>query len=891
MPAIRLTPGTAFERETLAADTERIRNILREKDYLVPTMNEPRVVYDSETNRIGITLSGDAGPVVEVVIDAEGKKVGSSTQARLLPLKREGTLDYAAIIEGERRLENYFQEQGYFFADVISKCSVDPPLTDDDASAIPNDTEVLCSYLNNSELADRTVRVRYEVLLDRRLKLVDVRIHGVEDILADGKVPGIATFTYDDISSVLGTKRANILGIIPLFGYGRGYTSDRILAEDAATIRSLLRELGYREAVVQVIRGVSPDGENLIITFRVEPGSQTLISEVVITGNTAIDTATLMAQFPDMNGAPYSYARIRNGLRRLAEYYSEQGFYEASVIYSIDDLTQDPERKVPRFRLVYQIQNEGRRFVIDRILVTGAERTKESAVMRALTIKPGTYLKAGDIYTSEQNLFSSDVFDRIDFVPQPKGDNPDGSRSVDVIVDLSEQKPRIVSWGGGYSTDLGWSGFADIRHLNLFGNLWQGGARIRWSQRQQLVQLDYVNPRFIRDGKLRFSPLTISAQYQRDSTVTRFFRSAFDRGTFGIVQRVDEDGNPIDEFGAPAGSPTLNRFTLSAESNQTLSVKNRSILFVRYRFEDVRLFNIDSLLVKDLLIPDSRIRISGFGATFVRDTRKNCALRYTVLQIIASGEPGSACRYNASDPTGGDYFTAEYNFSHPLLGANIGFNKVQISYNRYYRVPRSKGTVIAARGLFGLANVFNGGDRFVSAGFPDLDGVLPISERFFAGGSNTLRGFQFESAGPRVVVVPTGTFRDRNGKEITLDPFTIPFGGNALAVVNIEGRIPLTKTLRAVPFYDGGNVFLRVKDMFRRQPVDPSNVAAQNLQVTWSNTIGLGIRLKTPVGGEFGIDYGYLLNPPTFIIPQPIGPPTSQRLRQGQLHFRFAQAF
>ena len=156
---------------------------------------------------------------------------------------------------------------------------------------------------------------------------------------------------------------------------------------------------------------------------------------------------------------------------------------------------------------------------------------------------------------------------------------PDGSRLTDIIVTVEEQPPRLMTYGGGASTDLGLDGFFDIRHVNLFGNLWQGGARVKLSQRQQLVQFDFINPRFIRDGKNRFAPLTITTQYQRDSTVTRFFRSAFDRGTFGIVQRVDENGNAIDEFGRPAGSPTINRFGISAETSRTISRKAQKFVF------------------------------------------------------------------------------------------------------------------------------------------------------------------------------------------------------------------------------------------------------------------------------------------------------------------------
>jgi outer membrane protein assembly factor BamA len=305
----------------------------------------------------------------------------------------------------------------------------------------------------------------------------------------------------------------------------------------------------------------------------------------------------------------------------------------------------------------------------------------------------------------------------------------------------------------------------------------------------------------------------------------------------------------------------------------------------------VRIYNVDSLLIKELLLPDSRIRTSGFGATFVRDTRQNCNVKYTIFDIIARGDVEEPCKYNAGDPTKGSYITAEYNVSVPFLGANVGFNKFQMSGTKYYTFKTFKyQTTLAARGILGVANLFSGGNRFPAA-YPGLEGILPISERFFAGGSNTLRGFDFESAGPRVVVVPTGNFFNTRGEQVFLNPFTVPFGGNALAVVNVEARIPISESIRVVPFYDGGNVFRSAKDLFNHEDIPDTEVVRKNLRANWTHTVGLGLRIKTPVGGEAGIDYGYLLNPPSFIIPQQIGPPAFYRLRQSQIHFRFSQAF
>jgi outer membrane protein assembly factor BamA len=213
--------------------------------------------------------------------------------------------------------------------------------------------------------------------------------------------------------------------------------------------------------------------------------------------------------------------------------------------------------------------------------------------------------------------------------------------------------------------------------------------------------------------------------------------------------------------------------------------------------------------------------------------------------------------------------------------------------------------VLAGNATLGLANVFNPRDRDGNGTIDEIDLTLPISERFFAGGATTIRGFAFEEAGPRQVIIPIGPFRDQNKNLVLLNPFTVPVGGNALAVLNLEARIPLTKSVQAVPFYDGGNVFRRVSDLFHgggSTPIPTDNsfaaIDAANLRAHWTNTVGLGFRLQTPLGGALAVDYGFLLNPPRFLVPQvipgtaiPVGPPLVFQVHRQQLQFRFSQTF
>jgi len=79
---------------------------------MAPQLEEPDVKYDPEKNEINIKLTGKAGPMVEVSFLHYILK--ESKQQKLLPLKREGNLDYSVIDEGGRRVKLQLQNRVTF---------------------------------------------------------------------------------------------------------------------------------------------------------------------------------------------------------------------------------------------------------------------------------------------------------------------------------------------------------------------------------------------------------------------------------------------------------------------------------------------------------------------------------------------------------------------------------------------------------------------------------------------------------------------------------------------------------------------------------------------------------------------------------------------------------
>src|SRR5882724_3215693 len=895
-PSLKLQTNTPFTREALAEDVKTIREAIINKGYFAPQLKDPRVERDPETNRITITLSGAIGPHVNLEI--KNYVVSEKTQRELLPVKREGTIDYSAIVEGGRRLRNKLQEQGYFFAEVTPVCTVTPAPPD----LGPNGTEETCQNLNPETLSGAIVNITYTVERGRRFRLTDIRIAGTNKL------------SYADVAGELRSQKASALGLIPFLGYGRGYTSLTLLEQDRRTVEALMKDLGYRRATVTVLQGVSLNGENLIITFQVEEGPLTRIAGVEVRGNKIYTEQRIRDELKIVISSPFSRSQARFDAERVRALYASEGYVNAQIEFSVVELPKKGEEE--QVRLIYSITNEGDKVFINRILINGVtgdartQQTKRDAILRTIPLAEGDVLRSDRIADAERELYLTDAYRQVIIRSEPAGETSGGFKKSDIIIDIEEKKPRVLDYGGGYSSDTGALGLFEISNVNFMNKLRTAGMRLRISQRQQRLRFEYIDPRFARYGKHKFAPLSLSVEYQRDSTITRFFRSAIDRGTFGIVQRLDENGNPIDEFGERVGEPTINRFIVAAETQRVLSEKTRTIVFARYSYEDVRLFNLQSLLIKPILQPDRAVRLSRFGGSLVRDTRERCERGLLGIRTASSqddeqpGAAGEVCRYNQIDATRGDFLTIDYAIALRQLGGNVSFNRFQATYRRYYKSNSLGGTVFAGNLQLGLANLFNPRDRDGNGIIDEIDRTLPISERFFSGGSTTLRGFRFEEAGPRQVIIPEGTFRDNNGDLITLNPITVPVGGNALAVVNLEARIPLGRSFQAVPFYDGGNVFRRIGELFGKKDNTPppsdllAAIDAANLRAHWSNTIGLGFRIQTPLGGALAVDYGFLLNPPRFLIPQRgpdginfDGTPAIFQLGRTQLHFRITQTF
>jgi outer membrane protein assembly factor BamA len=253
------------------------------------------------------------------------------------------------------------------------------------------------------------------------------------------------------------------------------------------------------------------------------------------------------------------------------------------------------------------------------------------------------------------------------------------------------------------------------------------------------------------------------------------------------------------------------RVSLSHRIGPAWSVLGQYSLQQNNIFED-RIDPADRPLI-DRLFP--QVRIASVSASAVRNTRDD-----------------------PFDPGRGTFLGLNGELALRPLGSEVGFAKTFVQGFIYRKLPTARRIVAAGGVRVGLSTGFprlvtlkdDSGQTIIgSDGQPVTVRVrdLPASERFFAGGDTTVRGFDLDRVGQ------PGTF-DSNGT---------PKGGHAEVILNGELRVALWKDLGVVGFIDAGNVFSIVND-----------VSFADLR----SGAGFGIRYKSPVG-PLRIDVGFKL--------------------------------
>ncbi len=506
-------------------------------------------------------------------------KLSDRKLRELLPVMTQGYSGTLARL-GERRLREYLQERGYFFADVSYRCRPENCIGDD-------------------------LRVFYDIESNAVYDFKEIRIEGTQQV------------RLSDIEGDLQSQTASQVGGIPFLqdlpvigGYVRGLTSNDRLRSDEESIRQRLADLGFRNARVRSRLAVKPDNDDLVVIFDVEEGVQADIAGVNVRGNAIMSLQELREEVPIQPGEAFSLTRARAGAQQIRQLYANNGFLEATVELELVDVDEDS------VLLVYKL-NEGPRAVVTEIEINGLTKTGQGWVRRYFDFKTGDILTPQKIRQTERDLYATNAFREVNIRTESIGGD-DGSAHR-VILNLTEAKPLLLVYGLGYSTDDGARGLMEIANTNVNGSLDSLTLRMRASRREQFAQLAFTD---LRPFGWHF-PTTISVFYNRNTNLRPFIRRRV----------LQEDGSVVDDdTGEGFG---YQRFVAFIQTERKLG--ERTSLRLRYNLERANLFGVDPNEFPDIDVTraERAIRLGMFSAGFTHDTRDSI-INPTTGQLISA---------------------------------------------------------------------------------------------------------------------------------------------------------------------------------------------------------------------------------------------------------------
>jgi outer membrane protein assembly factor BamA len=473
--------------------------------------------------------------------------------------------------------------------------------------------------------------------------------------------------------------------------------------------------------------------------------------------------------------------------------YLKAGYLTASFR---ETATAASKQEPHRINVVYHI-NEGPKVNTGEVLTVGRADTQQKLIDRDIaSIRTGQPLTETELFTAGSKLYDhTGVFDWAEVDPKA----PITTQTQDdVLVKVHEGKKNTFTYGFGFeviqrggSVPSGTVAIPGLPPVGLPPNFTSSQATFYGPR--GTAQYTRNNVR----GKGESLSLTGFAGRLDQRFAAYYIDPSFRWSSWKTTTTISYEKNqenPIFSSQEELASLQFLRFVDRARKNT---------VFFRYSFSKTDLTRV---LLPQLISPaDEHVRLSTLSANFTRDTRDSPV-----------------------DEHRGVLDSLELDFNDTKLGANVDFAK--LTAQAAYFKEKIHHIVWASSLRIGLAQPFS-------------NSRVPVSEAFFSGGGNSLRGFPLNSAGPQrqVQVCPNG------GTDCNTFIQT-PTGGNELLILNFEARIPLTAVkqgLAIVPFYDGGNVFPRV--------------GFHDFTSLYSNNVGIGLRYATPVG-PLRVDIGHNLN-------------------------------
>ena len=410
--------------------------------------------------------------------------------------------------------------------------------------------------------------------------------------------------------------------------------------------------------------------------------------------------------------------------------------------------------------ILYQITEKSQSYV-EQIIIQGNNRTKDKVIRREIANKPGEIYDSVKADQSQKRLENLQYFEKVDISPQ----ETTVPNRKNMVVTVEEKRTGSITFGAGFSSVDSLLGFVEITQGNFdlfnFPYFTGGGEKFR-------VRLQYGIDR--QDVEVEFKePWFLE---QRLALGFNLFFHNYDFNNSDGFNTTDDYEYSQENYGA---SVSLARAFGQFWAGQ-----------ISYTIQQYDLYDFNPQSSPQLLAEAGNRSDSSITLGMSYDTRDSVLLTRRGTHADVSAEFAGG----------------------PLLG-QTNIYKFQADAQHYILLPDD--LILTIAGATGDVDYYGDSKE------------VPLFDRFFIGGSRSVRGFSNRDIGPV----------DENG---------IPLGGNTMAYGNLELTFPIMERVRGAVFTDAG--FLDPRAFHYGDAWDELDAAA-----------GVGVRLNLPIG-PLRLDYG-----------------------------------
>jgi outer membrane protein insertion porin family len=568
--------------------------------------------------------------------------------------------------------------------------------------------------------------LEYRVYQDPKTNEVNITVE-----ISEGRSGKIEDITFEGFTK---TEKSQILEMIYTKKYrflislvtGAGIYKEEALEQDQMTIINLLQNNGYADAKVKISIRESQNAGKIIIDISAERGEVYHFGKITFHGNHIFDDKEIERQFLCLPGSVYSPEKLRLTTQNIKDLLGRKGYIEANVQYETQLVPNKP---------VYNIEfliNEGDQYKIGLVHVIGNGTTQSHVILRESLLVPGETFDSAKLKATQRRLEGIGYFKNVNvYAVRTQDDVLLGENYRDVYIEVEETTTGNISLFFGFSS-------AD----DLFGGLDLTETNFNFKGIPYIFKDGLSAVRG--GGEYVHSKVSVGAK-QRSylfSWMTPYFRDT--------LWRVGFDVN---------------------------AVQKSTLLSTDYKIDTVGGSIFASYPINSLWTFGTKYRIKNNltkVASSVPDTEQEDASSSGLVSAI-----GASATFDSTDsgfkPHKGFRSFLEAEFS----GVGADFFFWRFGYiNSYY-------TPLWSRGIMKYRFDFRFIDPFART--HDVNKV-PMSERFFLGGENSVRGYKAFDLGPHF---------SKTGD---------PTGGISSALLSVEYLQEVFKFLDLFVFTDAGSI-------------------------------------------------------------------------------------